>query len=83
MRRMLEFLGGHWVKLGQALALRFDLLPPEICRELLAIQNETETADYQVIRQIVTDQLGRPPEDLFARFDTHPFAATSTGLHPG
>ena len=82
LRRMLEFLGGNWIKLGQALALRFDLLPPEICRELLAIQNETETANYQVIRQIVTDQLGRPPEELSARFDTHPFAITSTGqLH--
>jgi ubiquinone biosynthesis protein len=82
IRRMLEFLGGNWVKLGQALALRFDLLPPEICRELLTIQNETETASYQVIQQIVTDQLGRPPERLFARFDTHPFSATSTGqLH--
>jgi ubiquinone biosynthesis protein len=82
MRRMLEFLGGNWVKLGQTLALRFDLLPPEICRELLTIQNEIETADYQVVRQIVTDQLGRPPEELFARFDTHPFAVTSTGqLH--
>jgi ubiquinone biosynthesis protein len=79
---MLEFLGGNWVKLGQALALRFDLLPPDLCRELLTIQNEAETATYQVIRQIVTDQLGRRPEELFARFDTHPFSATSTGqLH--
>jgi predicted unusual protein kinase regulating ubiquinone biosynthesis (AarF/ABC1/UbiB family) len=82
MLHMLEFLGGNWIKLGQALALRFDLLPPEICRELLTIKNETETANYHVIRQIVTGQLGRPPEELFARFGTHPFAVTSTGqLH--
>jgi ubiquinone biosynthesis protein len=83
-RLALEHLGTAWTKLGQALALRFDLLPAEACRELLLIQNEVLPIDYRLIRQVIADELGKFPEEIFERFDSKPFASTSTGqLHKG
>lgn len=79
LRRALEYLGGNWVKVGQALALRFDLLPSEYCRDLLAINTDLKSLPYPFIRSIIANELGRDPEQLFATFDQEPFAITSTG----
>lgn len=79
LRRALECLGGNWVKVGQALALRFDLLPAEYCRELLAINADLKPLPYPFIRSIIASELGNDPELLFATFDHEPFAITSTG----
>ena len=79
LRRALESLGGNWIKAGQALALRFDLLPAEFCRELLTINSDLKPLPYPMIRSIVANELGHHPEQLFAAFDHTPFAITSTG----
>ena len=78
-RGALEELGGAWIKLGQMLAMRFDLLPPAYCEELLKLLNAVQPFAYADVRQIVRQELGRYPEDLFRSFDDMPFASASIG----
>jgi ubiquinone biosynthesis protein len=77
LRLFLEYLGGAWIKIGQALALRFDLLPNEYCAELLKLLNQTPTVPYEAIRQVILRELGLFPEQIFASFDPVPHAAAS------
>lgn len=82
LRRVFEALGENWVKLGQSLALRFDVLPADLCRELLRIQNNIKPFGYPEVRRIIEQDLGGAPADLFQVFDEIPFAMTSSGqLH--
>jgi ubiquinone biosynthesis protein len=70
-------LGGAWIKVGQALALRFDLLPREYCTELLKLLNRTRTVPYEAIRQVILREFGSFPEQIFASFDPVPHATAS------
>jgi predicted unusual protein kinase regulating ubiquinone biosynthesis (AarF/ABC1/UbiB family) len=79
LRTVFEKLDLTFVKLGQALALRFDLLPADYCQELLLITNEVAAEDYATIHQIIIDDLGRSPDEIFATFERTPFAVTSSG----
>ncbi|HEU0316387.1 MAG TPA: AarF/UbiB family protein [Solirubrobacteraceae bacterium] len=89
LRRALEGLGGTWVKLGQALALRFDLLPPAYCHELFGLLNEVRPFAYAEVERIIAGELGRGVEEAFASFEREPFGAASIGqvhgavLHTG
>jgi len=77
LRLFLEEMGGAWMKIGQALALRFDLLPNEYCTELLKLLNQTPTVPYEAIREVILRELGSFPEQLFASFDPVPHATAS------
>jgi ubiquinone biosynthesis protein len=79
MRLALDELGGAWVKLGQMLAMRFDLLPPAYCDELFRLLNEVRPYPYAQVREIVARELGGPPEEVFRSFETASFAAASIG----
>ena len=65
MRSAFERLGGAWIKLGQMLAVRFDLLPPEYCDELIKLLNAVPPFAYSDVSAIVRQELGAPPEDVF------------------
>jgi len=77
LRHAIEHLGGAWVKIGQALALRFDLLPPEYCSEFLKLLNEGRPFSHAIVRDLVRRELGRYPEELFAAFEARPLAVAS------
>jgi predicted unusual protein kinase regulating ubiquinone biosynthesis (AarF/ABC1/UbiB family) len=79
MRLAFERLGGAWVKLGQMLALRFDLLPAAYCDELLKLLNAVEPFPYREVCEIVRQELGAPPEVVFRSFEPEPFASASIG----
>jgi predicted unusual protein kinase regulating ubiquinone biosynthesis (AarF/ABC1/UbiB family) len=79
MRLALESLGGAWLKLGQMLALRYDLLPPAYCDELFGLLNQVAPFPYDDVRRIVREELGGDPEAIFATFETQSFAAASIG----
>jgi predicted unusual protein kinase regulating ubiquinone biosynthesis (AarF/ABC1/UbiB family) len=89
MRLAFERLGGAWVKLGQMLAMRFDLLPPQYCDELIKLLNAVPPFPYQDVSAIVRQELGGTPEVVFGSFETKPFASASIGqvhrarLHTG
>lgn len=77
VRRALEELGPTFVKLGQVLATRVDLLPPEWTDELSELQNAVPALPFEQIRAQLVADLGLPPEQVFARFDEHALAAAS------
>jgi predicted unusual protein kinase regulating ubiquinone biosynthesis (AarF/ABC1/UbiB family) len=78
-RAALEQLGGAWVKLGQMLAMRFDLLPAAYCEELLKLLNAVPPFAYSEVTEIVRQELGAPPDVLFKSFESVPFASASIG----
>ena len=79
MRLALESLGGAWLKLGQMLALRYDLLPAAYCDELFGLLNKVAPFPYADVRRIVHEELGGDPEEIFASFEHESFAAASIG----
>src|SRR6478672_11204673 len=86
---MLEQLGPTYVKIGQMMASRGDILPPDWIAELSKLQSEAAPFGYDDVVAIVTKELGSPPEALYETFDPVPFAAASTAqvhqarLHDG
>ncbi len=88
-RLAFEQLGGAWVKLGQMLALRFDLLPTAYCDELFKLLNQVAPFPYAGVREIIRSELGGEPETVFRSFAHESFAAASIGqvhravLHSG
>jgi predicted unusual protein kinase regulating ubiquinone biosynthesis (AarF/ABC1/UbiB family) len=79
MQAFLEELGGTWVKLGQALALRFDLLPADYCFRFFRLLNQMPSFAAADVRQVIEADLGRPVEELFSHFEWQPIAAASIG----
>jgi ubiquinone biosynthesis protein len=79
LRFVFEKLDLTFVKLGQALALRFDLLPANYCQEFLQITNEVAAEGYPTISRTIIEDLGRSPDEIFAAFEREPFAVTSSG----
>ena len=79
MRLAFEGLGGAWIKLGQMLALRFDVLPAAYCDELFKLLNQVAPFPYTDVREIVRQELGDDPEVVFGSFDPDSFAAASIG----
>src|SRR5258708_3419704 len=81
-RRIVESskqLRGAFMKLIQMLSTRTDLLPVEAIDILKATQSSVPPMDYKLIAQQLRRELGKPPEQLFASFETEAFAAASLG----
>ncbi|NLC60853.1 MAG: ubiquinone biosynthesis protein UbiB, partial [Gammaproteobacteria bacterium] len=76
-RHALQELGPTFVKFGQVLATRIDLLPPEWIAELGKLQNAVPAFSWEEIRPQLADDLGADPETVFARIETEPMAAAS------
>ncbi|WP_404709881.1 ABC1 kinase family protein [Sphingomonas sp. MMS24-J13] len=76
-REAIEALGPTYVKLGQILSTRRDLLPDEWIAELAHLHNRAATLPFEALRAQVEQALGEPPESVFARFDPEPLAAAS------
>lgn len=76
-RRMLEELGPTYVKLGQVLATRVDMLPPEWIAELERLQDQVPPVPFEALLPDMTQALGRPPQEVFAAIEPQPRAAAS------
>jgi len=77
VRQALEEMGPTFVKLGQLLATRVDLFDPEWIAEFSKLQDRAPALAYANIRQLLIEDLGGPPEEVFATFDPVPVAAAS------
>jgi len=76
-RLAMEELGPTFIKLGQLLSTRPDLLPVEYIEELEHLQDQVTPEKIEIIRETIRLQLGALPEELFAGFDPMPLAAAS------
>jgi ubiquinone biosynthesis protein len=77
--RDLESMGPTYIKLGQLLSTRFDLLPAAYTTALSRLQDEVEPFPYEHVAELVAQELGGDVRHLFADFDTEPLAAASLG----
>lgn len=79
LRLALGELGVTFIKLGQMLSTRADLLPSEFVTELAKLQDAAPPVAIDSIVATITADLGAPPERLFATFDSEPIASASIG----
>ncbi|GAB3775200.1 putative unusual protein kinase regulating ubiquinone biosynthesis (AarF/ABC1/UbiB family) [Nocardioides ginsengisegetis] len=77
--RDLENLGPTYVKLGQLLSTRFDLLPTAYTTALARLQDAAEPFPFEQVQEIVEGELGGQIRHLFADFDPEPMAVASLG----
>ncbi len=79
LREMLDELGPTFVKFGQLLSTRPDLVPPDIIAELRGLQDDVRGFPYTDVERMIQEELGLPIEKLFLEFDETPIAAASIG----
>ena len=83
-RTALEELGPTFIKFGQILSTRADLLPPSFISELSKLVDSVSPEPWDLIRSVLTRELGKPPETLFASIDPSPMASASLSqVHAG
>jgi ubiquinone biosynthesis protein len=79
LRRTLEEAGVSFVKLGQLMSTRDDLLPPEFITELRNLQDEVVPVPWTLVGELLAAELGAPVDEVFAEFEEQPLAAASIG----
>jgi ubiquinone biosynthesis protein len=79
LRQMLDELGPTFVKFGQLLSTRPDVVPPDIVFELKALQDDVTPFSFEEAAQVIGEELGLTVEQLFLEFDETPIAAASIG----
>jgi ubiquinone biosynthesis protein len=77
LRDALQDAGGVFVKFGQVLSTRADLLPAALAAELSSLQDQVTAVPVALVRQTIERELAGPVDRLFARFDDIPLAAAS------
>lgn len=77
VRKVLEELGPTFIKFGQLVSMRPDLIPDEYIRELEKLQDEVPIEEIETIVKIIENELGMSTAELFADFDHRPIAAGS------
>jgi predicted unusual protein kinase regulating ubiquinone biosynthesis (AarF/ABC1/UbiB family) len=75
----LESMGPTFIKLGQLLSTRFDLLPAAYTAALSRLQDQVEPFDFEIVSQTIASELGADVRHLYAEFDPEPLAAASLG----
>lgn len=79
LRNILQGLGPTFIKLGQIASTRRDLVPDEIANELEQLQDQVSSFSYRKVREIIEEEFGETPENLFRDFDETPLATASIG----
>ncbi|MGH3009731.1 MAG: ABC1 kinase family protein [Gaiellaceae bacterium] len=79
LREVLDELGPTFVKFGQLLSTRPDVVPPDIVAELRALQDDVRPFPFEQAERVIEEELGNTLERLFLDFDTVPVAAASIG----
>jgi len=79
LREMLDELGPTFVKFGQLLSTRPDVVPPDIIAELRGLQDDVRPFPYADVERTIREELNQPIERLFTEFDEVPLAAASIG----
>jgi len=77
VRLAIEELGPTFVKFGQILSMRPELVPPEYIEELKKLQDNVPPFSYEEAAEVIRKELGAPVEELFESFDREPIAAAS------
>ena len=79
LRLALTELGPTFIKMGQVLSTRADLVGPEIAEELRKLQADTPADSPEVVQRLIEEELGESPAKLFAAFEPEAFSSASIG----
>ncbi|MFS0517926.1 ABC1 kinase family protein [Nostoc sp. UIC 10607] len=79
LRVLLTQLGPAYIKIGQALSTRPDLVPPVYLEELTKLQDQLPPFPNELAYQFIKEELGAPPEEVYAELSAQPIAAASLG----
>ncbi|HEY9811578.1 MAG TPA: AarF/ABC1/UbiB kinase family protein [Halomicronema sp.] len=79
IRQLLTELGPAFIKVGQALSTRPDLVPPNYLEELTKLQDQLPPFPNEVAYQFIEEELGAPPQEIYAELTAQPVAAASLG----
>jgi ubiquinone biosynthesis protein len=79
LREMLDELGPTFVKFGQVLSTRPDIVPPDVIAELRKLQDNVSPFPFADVERVILEELELPIERLFLEFDEQPMAAASIG----
>jgi ubiquinone biosynthesis protein len=79
LREMLDELGPTFVKFGQLLSTRPDVVPPDIITELRGLQDDVRPFAFDEVQRVIEEELGQPIPRLFLSFEERPMAAASIG----
>ena len=79
IRMAIEELGPTFIKLGQILSTRPDLIPLRYVQEFSKLQDDVPSFPYQTVREIFMTEIGKFPEEIFQFFEEKPLAAASIG----
>jgi ubiquinone biosynthesis protein len=77
LRALLRGLGATYVKVGQIMSTRPDLLPPHVIAALVTLQDDVGAFPYRHVERTIRADFGSPPEQVFAEFDRVPIASAS------
>lgn len=79
LRELLTRLGPAYIKIGQALSTRPDLVPPVYLEELTRLQDQLPAFPNEIAYQFIEEELGNPPEEIYTELSAMPIAAASLG----
>src|ERR1700694_4724271 len=79
LRSILEELGPTYIKVGQLLSVRPDILPAEVLLTLRGLRDEVTAVPFEEIRAVIEEDLGAPLEELFSEFDEQVIGSASIG----
>ncbi|MDB9399386.1 AarF/ABC1/UbiB kinase family protein [Microcystis aeruginosa CS-567/02-A1] len=79
LRELLTKLGPAYIKIGQALSTRPDLVPPVYLEELTRLQDQLPPFANEIAYQFIEEELGATPQEIYAQISRHPIAAASLG----
>ena len=79
LRRMLTRLGPAYIKVGQALSTRPDLVSPATMAEMVKLQDQLPPFSNEIAMQFIEEEIGQPPSEVYAHLSPRPIAAASLG----
>lgn len=77
LKEIFEDLGPTYVKLGQIMSMRSDMLPEIYCDELKKLRTEVKPMEYSLVKQVIQQELGRPLESVFSKVQETPLGSAS------
>ncbi|OZG61956.1 ABC transporter [Bifidobacterium lemurum] len=77
MRLMFEALGPTFVKVGQILSMRSEMLPQSFCDELAKLRADADPMPYATVLEVLATEYGRPVEEIFSNIDAKPLGSAS------
>ena len=79
LRKAMEELGGTFIKFGQLLSIRPDLIPESYCEEFAKLQDNVRPFPYEQVKDVIEKDFKKPIHKVFIHFEKTPIAAASVG----